>query len=145
MKHLRHQCPYTDKEICQSRPCVGLARAELREQESDEKDPDDEIVLMMMNNKNTRPGWYLVSGASNHVSCDESRFQDLKREQESHATVANGVQVENEGRGKVAIQFLNKKRSAQAVELQDVLIAPGVRTNFLFVKKITERGMEFLF
>ena len=99
-----------------------MARADLSDRE-----PDDEIVLMMINNESIQPGWYLDSGASNHVCCDKNRFQDLKKEQKSRVTVTNGVQVEKEGRDKVAIQFLYEKRSAQKVQLQYVLFVPGVK------------------
>lgn len=140
LKHLRHQCPYTDKDLQQNQVHVGMARTSENCQ-----DLQDKPILMTVRSDDLRPGWYLDSGASNHICKDKACFRDLKPPLEQGVRVANGAQMKEKGRGKIQKQFLDEVGQVRKFELQDVLYVPDVKANFVSVSQITKRGLEVQF
>lgn len=90
-------------------------------------------------------GWILDSGATCHISGQRNAFSPFNANHREIVTMANGSHVTAMGKGDIRIQLLNESNETTLVTMKDVLYIPGVNTNLVSVKKLTENGLSINF
>lgn len=88
--------------------------------------------------------WILDSGASAHMTYNRDFFDELDTTRKSKIFVADGKPVKAEGIGSGFVSFTVAGVSKK-VYLKNVLYAPGLDSNLLSIKRVTEAGCEVLF
>ena len=104
----------------------------------------DEFVFSAnaQSQKHEHDTWLLDSGASSHMSSDESDFVNLIRLQSPlWVTVANGQQMEVKGHGSVRLYLEN----GNTVRLTNVMYVPKLEGKLLSVSALTSRGVVVQF
>lgn len=87
----------------------------------------------------TSTEWYVDSGATAHMTNKNDWFLDLKQESKP-ITVANGQQIQSEGKGTVSVNFSDKFK-----QIPDVLYVPDLATNLISVHSLVQEGLVVIF
>jgi len=83
--------------------------------------------------------WALDSGCTSHLCGDKDKFGSSYEPVRGKLNLASHNSTKVEGKGVVKFLAAND-RDKRLVEFQDVLHVPDLRTNFISVAKITDRG-----
>lgn len=87
--------------------------------------------------------WYVDSGCSQHMTCDESVVNDLEVEQNGQVEVASGHVLTVQGQGNVKLGF--KTPHNQSMELKNVLLVPDLKCNLISVRQLARSGYNVVF
>lgn len=98
---------------------------------------------LSVNNKKML-NWVIDSGASNHMCCDRSMFDNFQSGFFGQIIVADGKTVSAKGKGSIKI-FVGKLNGFIELTLIDVLFTPEITANLISVRKITEKGFSVTF
>jgi transposase InsO family protein len=119
------------------------ANNEKREKVNEVKDKNERsgsVCFSVHDRKNQKDVWYIDSGATSHMSNDESFFKTLEKRKMRDVTVANGESAKVLGIGRGELHCLNGKDEAVKVCLEDVLYVPDLTENLLSVKRLAKTG-----
>lgn len=89
----------------------------------------------LIKNGNAKPGWIIDSGASVHMTYDESLFHDIIYDDFGNVSVADGYRNEAQGKGTVMLNA-DTKDGPIAIHLTDVLFVPTLNCNLISVKAL---------
>lgn len=67
------------------------------------KNDDNKLFFSTMSDKKSSEIWYLDSGCSNHLTGNQSAFEELDKDYSSHVELGDGKQVKIEGKGIIAV------------------------------------------
>jgi hypothetical protein len=147
-------CYYCKKEGHLKRDCTLLKKKEDEKNEKQSRKEDAKLVSNMRTNfedvcfvsglkENASSFWFLDSGATSHMTWDESFFDRLEFFDGS-ILLANGERVEckGSGSGKLTISELG---GSKTLGLENVLFVPGLHCNLISISTITEQGFQVLF
>ena len=107
---------------------------------------DDENLLVMnhiaSNNVNQDRNWYIDSGCSNHMSCDENLFENLHT-LDVHGYVQTGDDTKHRIQhfGNIPLQSTHGTRNC----LLDVLHVSTITKNLISVGQMVEKGLQVRF
>jgi transposase InsO family protein len=119
------------------------ANNEKREKVNEVKDKNERsgsVCFSVHDRKNQKDVWYIDSGATSHMSNDESFFKTLEKRKMRDVTVANGESAKVLGIGTGELHCLNGKDEAVKVCLENVLYVPDLTENLLSVKRLAKTG-----
>jgi transposase InsO family protein len=119
------------------------ANNEKREKVNEVKDKNERsgsVCFNVYERKNQKDIWYIDSGATSHMSNDESFFKTLEKRKMRDVTVANGQSAKVLGIGTGELHCLNGKNEAVQVCLENVLYVPDLTENLLSVKRLAKTG-----
>jgi hypothetical protein len=119
------------------------ANNEKREKVNEVKDKNERsgsVCFSVHDRKNQKDVWYIDSGATSHMSNDESFFKTLEKRKMRDVTVANGESAKVLGIGRGELHCLNGKDEAVKVCLENVLYVPDLTENLLSVKRLAKTG-----
>lgn len=97
------------------------------------------LVVNSCMNDQERNEWILDSGASSHVCGHKELFTGMK-EYNSSVVLASGDKFQVSGIGEVEVKFFGKFYT-----LMDVLYIPDMKSNFLSISKMAEKGYSIIF
>ncbi|GJS54680.1 zinc finger, CCHC-type containing protein [Tanacetum coccineum] len=131
-------------------------------QEHDETEPalfmttvdgDIKVGKVLLNERNINPRlreetekpvhtkvWYLDNGASNHMSGDRTKFQNLDESITGSVKFGDGSKVEIKGKGTIIFEC----RNGEQRKLQDVYYIPRLCSNIISLGQLAEAGDEIL-
>ena len=89
--------------------------------------------------------WFIDSGATCHISNQKSFFQELNEQHTEAVNVANGFQETALGKGFGVLNAINDNNQVEKISVMDVLFVPGIASNLLSVRKLTEKGYSVQF
>ena len=95
-----------------------------------------EAALSSLDIHNTDSGWYLDSGATQHVSGDRSHFTSLDQFS-GNVKIADGQSHQISGKGSVHFTL----PSGEIKDINGVLYVPGLRKNLLSIGSLTDKGI----
>lgn len=84
--------------------------------------------------------WIVDSGASAHMCGDENSFSELEIGSFGDIVVANGDKIRATGKGKVNLSTGYGKNGLN-LNLEEVLLVPGLESNLISVKRIANKGL----
>ncbi|KAL0263996.1 UNVERIFIED_CONTAM: hypothetical protein PYX00_011034 [Menopon gallinae] len=87
--------------------------------------------------------WCLDSGSTSHICNTPHKIQNLEQSGTKRLRVANGQTTEICGSGTVKIKTGNCNN--KNVAINNVLLVPELKMNFLSVSKITDKGLDIMF
>lgn len=90
-------------------------------------------------------GWYVDSGASNHMCNDEKFFVHLYVKEESNIILADGDKIISNKFGDVKLSIRISDNEVVDVLIKDVLYVPGIKGNLISVRKLVLSGFDVLF
>lgn len=105
-----------------------------------------EIAFMAAGDEDlVRVGWFLDSGATDHMLCDSRYFSVMRRlERPIEIVVANGQKLLAEYCGDV-IMYTVVDDTVRKCEAKNVLYLPGLSCNLFSVKRIAKAGLQVCF
>lgn len=117
-----------------------------------EENENDEFVLSINEEKiyeikaadNSRE-WTLDSGATSHISNDKELFSELVPINNKSVKLANGERVNIMGIGCCCVKFINEHEKTTILKLTNVLYVKDLKSNFISIKKLTNKGCEVRF
>lgn len=85
---------------------------------------------------NVEDGWYIDSGATNHMCNNKKCFQDLNNDGESfEVNVANGDKLKTMGCGSLQLNLNNEVKT-----VSNVFYVPNLSCNLLSVSEMVRKG-----
>lgn len=135
----------TSKEK-QNIKCFGCGgRGHYRSDCQKKKQQKANIIHKCLQVSKLKQGWFIDSGATNHMSNDRHNFDNLKTVAEDNIIVADGRCLETRGVGKVTFSCKSGKYGSHRFHFNDVSFVPDLDSNLLSVNKLTEGGYDVLF
>ncbi len=104
------------------------------------KEKEQNVSLSSVSGKIAEDSWILDSGASHHMTGDESLMMELRDGPRTQFQVANGEMVESTKIG-AAMVIANGK----PIKVEDIYLVPGLKANLLSVPAITKKGFTVVF
>ncbi len=84
------------------------------------------------------------SGATCHICCDETLFDELDSDS-TEITLGDGTTITSTGKGTVHLTLINNEEEDKDGVLSDVLYVPALSFNLLSVSRVTENGKKATF
>lgn len=133
MRHLAARCPQRKNKKPQTR---------VPKQGEETKVEKTMIAFFADNGKEKiKNQWFIDSGATAHICNNMDYFVSLEEEKGSkEILVANNGRAKVQGTGTVRLEI-----GTTTVTLKEVNFVPGMCTNLISVRRITENGFEVLF
>lgn len=146
------KCYHCGKPGHLQRECRLLAK---QKSEEDRKRPDAKQsakqaknngsgVCFMVGSKPCR-SWYIDSGASCHMTCDEKFFSKLTKKAGPNVFLADGKVAKTAGYGEGTVLGMNGDGDVIDVKLVDVLYVPSLTSGLISVDKLTASGFTAVF
>ena len=121
---------------------IGSARTAKEKKSDDSVDPDDSDEAWMaidgLINRSSQ-GWVLDSGATRHMTPDESIFVTIRWINTS-VTVVSGEMLKAQAIGEVRFDL-----GGQIINMKNVLLVPGLDANLLSISALNRRGFNVMF
>lgn len=117
-----------------------------------EENENEEFVLSINEEKiyeiksaDNSTEWTLDSVATSHISNDKTLFSELVQIKDKSMKLANGERVNIMGIGCCSVKFINEHEKTTILKLTNVLYVPDLKSNFISIKKLTNKGYEVHF
>lgn len=91
-------------------------------------------------NKSVVKGWYIDSGASNHMTNTDKHLRNAREVHVDNIVSASDAKMQVKNIGDTTIKI-----NSETIDIHDVMHVPGLVANLLSVSKIVERGNSVLF
>lgn len=95
--------------------------------------------------KTTDCSWIVDSGATSHMVQSPDFFSKIDSSKKGFVSLADERKAQIAGKGSGAIKCSIGKEKISDLEINDVLLVPGLGTNLLSVRKMTNEGYELIF
>lgn len=99
------------------------------------------VELNLLEKPQTTTSWYLDSGATHHVSGEQSAFSSISQTSGSQVRSAGGHSHSVAGVGNVELQFSD----GEIKSFDSVLYTPGITKNLLSVGALTDQNKTLIF
>ena len=139
--HIKRNCHLFKKENSKN------SKSEVKHGKLVKSDSDDEIVLHALSSSDLEVSnsWIVDSGASNHMTHDESLFLNMRNlNKPISISLGDGHKLETTKIGDVKLNYFLEGKSKHLI-LKDVYYIPGLAFNLLSVSKSSEFGVQFNF
>ena len=138
-----------ERKVCKSKQENQSERlANLVEEPNIEKEEEEEektFSLFQTSENSLANKLVLDSGATSHMTTDESLFIDIGKEYSGTITNANSSKSLISGKGTVEIRVLHSNGLKQNIRLSNALLVPNNARNLVSVSKLRATGNEVLF
>lgn len=108
------------------------------------KENDDYCFHVVKQDEYENDVWYIDSGASSHMSSNESFFKTLNTEYNKNIVLADGNVLTTQGIGE-GILKCNYGSRVRNITVKDVLFVPELKGNLISVAKLTQQGLKVIF
>lgn len=135
--HLRRNC----------RKFLEAQKAERSEEEDKAKTAHGfgrEVAFTLEEDMNPS-AWVIDSGASTHMTGDRSFFGKLQEFAGGWITMANGVKTQIRGEGCGVLDSVGDDGEKVKIKMSDVKYVPGLTTNLISVRRLTEKNLKVVF
>lgn len=147
------KCFHCGKPGHLQRDCRSLAkqkkgdeeRKRPEEKQSAKQAKNNSSGVCFMAGNTPRGSWFIDSGASCHMTSDESFFSTLTKETGPNVFLADGKVVKTAGYGEGTVLGVNGEGDAVDVQLVDVLYVPSLTSGLVSVDKLTASGFTAVF
>ena len=95
--------------------------------------------------RKTECSWIVDSGATSHMVQTRDFFNKIDPSKKGSVSLADETKAAIEGKGSGAIKCSIGDKKFSELEISDVLLVPGLGTNLLSVRKMTNDGYELIF
>ena len=95
--------------------------------------------------RTTECSWIVDSGATSHMVQSREFFDKIDPSKKGFVCLADEKKAAIEGKGSGAIKWSTGGEKFSQLEISDVLFVPGLGTNLLSVRKMTNDGYELTF
>eukprot|EP00737_Agarophyton_chilense_P003002 gb/GEZJ01003471.1/.p1 GENE.gb/GEZJ01003471.1/~~gb/GEZJ01003471.1/.p1 ORF type:complete len:730 (-),score=111.20 gb/GEZJ01003471.1/:63-2252(-) len=128
---------------------VGAAHPTVNTELSDERgtggnDSDFVCLIATGSDKATNSDWIVDSGATAHMTFDESMFQTYDSKVSSGVSIGNDSKLESVGHGSVELDLI-VEGSKRKCQLKQVVHVPNLRYHLLSVSAICDVGCKVVF
>ncbi|XP_052895574.1 uncharacterized protein LOC128302755 [Anopheles moucheti] len=106
---------------------------------------DSQSVAFTVMKKEKSRSWVIDSGASAHMTNDQSFFESLEKFDSGFITMADGKKTQIKGEGNGVLYGINGSAKVMKIEMNDVKIVPGISTNLISVGKLATKRLKVFF
>ena len=89
--------------------------------------------------------WIIDSGASAHMTSDESFFSSLEKYEGGWITLADGDRTQIYGHGSGVLYGVDDEENAVKIEMSDVQFVPGLASSLISVSQLARKGLSVTF
>jgi len=89
--------------------------------------------------------WLIDSGASSHISHDDSHMIDFENSADQEVVLGDGRATEIRGAGNINVLIPSSSNAYLPIKIKNVLHAPGLKVNLLSVARLTDSGLSVAF
>lgn len=93
------------------------------------------------NGKGKRPEWIGDSGATRHMTFDQTRFKNMKPLNGHYVQIGNGKLLTAKGQGDILV----KNRTGRVIKLHNVLYVPDLHCNLFSIRVCQKEGNTITF
>jgi hypothetical protein len=132
--HFRKHCP----KLKERHDSGKSSKANLVSNADDEEN-------FLFSTGSVKNGWLLDSGATCHIANQKEMFCDLDLSHREKVNVADGKTIMSAGKGTIPITFVNAEGKEFSGKIENVLLVPEIKGNFLSVKRLSCKGLKLIF
>ena len=89
--------------------------------------------------------WWLDSGATSHMSGEESDFTTLSDDKPGSVSLADKSEITSKGKGDIRASIFSGEDGEVPILLKDVLYVPGLKRRLLSISSFTEADATVIF
>lgn len=106
---------------------------------------DSQDVAFTVMQKEKTSSWLIDSGASAHMTNDQSFLESLEKFDSGFITMADGKKTQIKGEGNGVLYGTIGSDKVMKIEMNDVKFVPGLSANLISVGKLAMKGLKVFF